>query len=593
MKTLPDLKNFDEATQKNIKDWLNSSIDGKIKDEIISLIQENPEACTNAFYKKLAFGTGGMRGIMGPGSNRMNKYTIRMATKALASHMKAVFSGKKEIKVLIGYDSRHFSRYFAEEAAKTLAANGIHALILEHLRPTPFVSFGVRYLHCQAGVMITASHNPKEYNGYKVYWEDGGQVLPPHDLAIMELLNGMDDPGEAKAAQDLNNPLISFIGKELDEEYLMKVSTLQGMKAENHLFGNQLHIIYSSLHGTGSTLTPPLLHRWGFEKLSLVPNQCNPDGSFPTVKSPNPEDKEALALGVELLKQEKADLFLATDPDADRVGLVILNKKNEEILFSGNAIACLLLEHILSQMKKENLMPLKGVVIKSIVTTELFRKIASAYDVLCLDVLPGFKYVAEKIREFEEDKSGLEFIFGAEESYGYLRGTFSRDKDAVLASALLSEAALKFKLQGLTLEDGLMQIYRKYGVFLEVPYTLEFEEGKEGSSKIVSILKKLEKAPPEELGGKPVVSVADYEKRVRLIYKENRKEDLTLPKTSMMEINLEGGSKIFIRPSGTEPKLKTYLMIQRPISKDVPLSIKEAKDEAETLKKALAAFFEV
>lgn len=583
-----DLHSFDPSTKENILDWLNSSIDETTKQEIRELIQKEPDTTTNSFYKKLEFGTGGLRGIMGPGPNRMNLYTIRMATAALADHVKATFPDQQTF-VFIGFDNRINSKAFAAEAAKTLAAAGIKAYLNEELRPTPYVSFATRHFKCQAGIMITASHNPPQYNGYKVYWEDGGQVLPPHDIAIAERFDQMTDPGLIPTVASLDHPLIELIGDELDPIYLDKVSILQGTPKQNLDDGSMLKVIYTSLHGTGSTLVPPLLKKWGFSDLHLVPGQCIPDGLFPTVSYPNPEEKEALQLGINLMLEQKADLLIATDPDADRVGVAYLHQQ-EALLLSGNAIACILLEHILNDLQQKNALPKKSFVVKSVVTTELFNRIAKNYGVLCEEVLPGFKYVAEKIRE-SEAANGPQFIFGAEESYGYLRGTFSRDKDAVLSSALLSETALNLKLAGKTFKDALDYLYEKYGIFLEAPFTLHFPEGKQGADQIRRLLDQLKTDPPLEIAGQPILSFASYTDSVRTHFDNGKKETLLFPKTSMFEIKFAGGSTIFIRPSGTEPKLKTYLMIEKPFETTVREGLKRAKEEADQFKAALARYF--
>ena len=472
------LSKFDETTKKNLQSFLNGNYDEKTKKEIKQLIKTDPDEIKNRFYKKLSFGTAGIRSVMGNGINRLNKYTIRAATQGLANYLKK--QNKKEIKVVIGYDNRRNSRLFAEETAKVLAANEIKALLFTSLVPTPIVSFACRYEKCNAAVMITASHNPPDYNGYKVYWEDGGQITPPHDSGIIREVEKIQDPSLIKTAE-LSDPFIQPLDKQILRIYLKRIKSLQTLKNENNL-----QIIYTSLHGTGITAVPDALKSWGFKNVFLVKEQCTVDEDFTFAKKPNPEEKEALQLGINLLNKKKADIFLATDPDADRIGVVVMHKDTSVIL-TGNQTACILLEHILSSLYKKNELSPKSAVVKSIVTSDLFSEIAKAYKVKCFDVLTGFKYIAEKIKEWENNLS-YEFIFGAEESLGFLRETFVRDKDSISTACLISEIASKQKEKNETLIDYLHRIYKKYGVYRETVFSVNFEEGKTGMDKMKNLM---------------------------------------------------------------------------------------------------------
>ncbi|MFQ5728850.1 MAG: phospho-sugar mutase, partial [Waddliaceae bacterium] len=405
---------LDEATQKNVNLWLEGDVDENSKDEIRKLLQENPKEVTDAFYTKLSFGTGGLRGIMGVGTNRMNRYTVRMATQGLANYLLKQPETGPHHAVFIGYDSRHRSRFFAEESAKVLAGNGIQVYLCTELRPTPLVSFGCRYKQCSAAIMITASHNPPKYNGYKVYWNDGGQVISPHDQAIIKETNGISDLSKVKAVDDLSHELITLVGKEVDEAYLETIRGYQHYPEENKQHGKDLKVIFTSLHGTGITLVPETLKEWGFTNLAYVESQIVPDGDFPTVKSPNPEERKALQLGIETLEKMDADLLIATDPDADRVGVAIKHE-GEVHLLNGNQVACICLYHICEALTAQGRMPKKAGFVKTIATTELFKAIAEGYSGACFDVLTGFKYIAALIREWEQDPDGYRYIFGGEE----------------------------------------------------------------------------------------------------------------------------------------------------------------------------------
>lgn len=528
--------------------WLDDPYyDEATKTQVRSLLK-NPEQLTDAFYTDLSFGTGGLRGIMGVGSNRINIYTIRKASQGLANYIKK--HGNPSKGVAIGFDSRHHSHEFAEESAKVFAGNGIKAFLMEELRPTPYVSFATRHLKAQAGVMITASHNPKEYNGYKVFWQDGGQVVPPHDTGIIAEVDAISSPSQIQLAR-IDDPLIISVNTTLDEDYLRALSALQhfpGEDLQNHL---ALKICYTSLHGTGITLMPEALRRWGFSPPHLVASQIVPDGNFPTVHFPNPEYPEALKDGIADLVQTGNDMLIATDPDADRLGVVVRHR-DKPVTLSGNEQAAIAAYFICDTLKIQKKLPSKGAIVTTIVTTELLKKIADAYQVKCFEVLTGFKYIGEKIHQWEQKPGGYQFLFGAEESYGYLMGTYARDKDAMIAGCLFAEIAMKMKEQGKTVVDLLYDIYRKFGVFREKQFSLTFEEGKKGLDAIFRLMEKLRKNPPAALAGQKIVSTEDYLKGTS----EN------LPRSDVLLYRLEDKSKIIIRPSGTEPKLKIYLAAQ-------------------------------
>jgi phosphomannomutase len=550
---------IDAQTQKNIDSWLKGDYDKDTKNEIRRLEKENPEELLNAFYKHLEFGTGGLRGIMGVGTNRMNSYTVRAATQGLANYiLKQPSEGGKQ-SVFIGFDCRHNSHAFAEEAAKVLAANNIEVFLYKDLRPVANISFGVLYKKCTAGIMITASHNPSKYNGYKVYWSYGGQVLPPHDQGIIDEVNKVTTTSKVKTAE-LPHPLIHLVGEEIDQAYFKKIHEWQLHPGENHSYGKELKVVYTSLHGGGITMIPTALKDWGFTDLTIVDEQKNPDGDFPTVKSPNPEEHAAMALGIEKLKAVQGDVLLGTDPDTDRLGVVVMHQK-KPFFFDGNQAACLLFEHICHSLTESQSMPPKPMSIKTIVTTELLKKIAEHYKVGCLDVLTGFKYVGEKIHQWEEEKKAHlathHFIFGAEESYGYLLGTHVRDKDAIISAACMCETALQLKRQKKTLVDLLYAIYLKYGVYREKLLSLVFE-GKDGADKIHQMMVQLRKNPPKLIGEIPVVVFEDYLSRTSYHLLSGQKEPLLLPKSDVLRFWLEDQTKIVVRPSGTEPKIKLY-----------------------------------
>lgn len=535
--------------------WLKGPYDEETKKEIRRLWQEDPHALTDAFFKDLSFGTGGMRGIMGVGTNRMNVYTIRKATQGLAGYLKKTLSAP--FSAFIGYDVRHHSREFAEETARVLAGNGINVFLSSDICPTPLVSFGCRYFKCQTAIMITASHNPPEYNGYKVYWSDGGQIVSPHDQGIIHEIKNV---GDEILLAPLKSPLIHSIGENLGDAYIKEAKKLQ-LRPE--LAKTDLKILYSPLHGTGIRFIPKALASWGYQHVHLVEEQSAPDGNFSHAHSPNPEEASSLVLGTKQLLREKGDLFIATDPDADRIGVVSAEGKQ----FTGNQIGCLLLQHICESMT----LPVGATFVKSIVTTELFRKIAENYEAASVDVLTGFKYIGEKITEWEMTGEHR-FIFGAEESCGYLFGTFVRDKDAISSACLITEAAASAKQKKKTLLDALHVLYQKYGVHREKLINLKFKDSQEGMQQIDEMMQRLRKNPPKSIHHIKVAKVEDFLPGL-----------FSLPSSNVIRLWLEDQTKIVIRPSGTEPKVKIYIEVSDAPSPDIETHIKRCDEKLQII----------
>lgn len=541
---------MDKYIEERVALWLNDDYDADTKAQIKEYLQNNPDELTEAFYRDLEFGTGGLRGIMGVGTNRMNKYTVGAATQGLANYLKQQFPNQ-EISVAIAFDSRNNSAYFADITADVLSANGITCHLFPELRPTPVLSFAVRHLHCQSGVMVTASHNPKEYNGYKVYWNDGGQLVPPHDKNVIAEVNKIKSLHDTKWQR--NPDKVHIIDSSLDEAYLKLVHGLS-LHPEAIAAQKQLKIIYTPLHGTGITMVPKALKMYGFENISIVKEQAVCDGNFHTVKSPNPEEKSALIMSIAQAEAEKADLVLATDPDADRVGIAVRNLKGEMILLNGNMTGSLLVHYLLSQWKALNKLDGKQFVVKTIVTTELIKRMADAYQVPCYDVLTGFKYIAEKIKENEGKAS---FIGGGEESYGYLAGDFVRDKDAVIACCLIAEMTAFYANQGKSLYQMLLEIYHEYGFYKEDLLSLT-KQGKSGAEEIAAMMVNYRNNPPKEIGGQKVVLMKDIQAGIAYHLDKGTQETIALPKSNVLQFFTADGSKITVRPSGTEPKIKFY-----------------------------------
>lgn len=548
---------MDQQTQKNVDEWLSGSYDETTKNEIKRLQNENPQELIDSFYQNLEFGTGGLRGKMGVGTNRMNLYTVRAATQGLANYISKQPKKGKRQRVLIGYDSRNHSRTFAEETAKVLAANDIEVFFFQDMRPVALVSFGLLHKNCIAAVMITASHNPPEYNGYKVWWENGVQVLPPHDAGIIQEVNKIKDPSQVKTG-GFSKELIQEVGEEIDAAYLASTRDLALYPEENRSKGKTLKVVYTPLFGAGITMVPRALTDWGFSTIALVQEQCKPDGNFPGLKSPNPEEPAALKLGIEKLQALKSDLLIATDPDSDRLAVVVMHQGAPQLL-NGNETACLILDHICSALHKSHKTPPRAAVIKTIVTTELFKAIADSYSVALLDVLTGFKYIGEKIALWQRDpKQSPHYLFGGEESFGCLYGTHARDKDAIIASTIICEAALALKNQGKTLVDQLYSLYQQHGIFREKLLSLTFE-GKTGMEKIHAMMTQMRQNPPKSIHNVAVTFIEDYQAQTSFNPLTGAKASLDLPVSDVLRFWLEDGTKIVVRPSGTEPKIKIYV----------------------------------
>ena len=571
------------SCENKAKEWLSSSFNEETRKEVQAMLDNSDKTeLIDSFYKDLEFGTGGLRGIMGAGSNRMNIYTVGMATQGFANYLKKSFANKETISVVVGHDCRNNSRLFAETVAAIFSANGIKVYLFDDLRPTPEVSFAIRELKCQGGVNLTASHNPKEYNGYKAYWDDGAQVLAPHDKGII------DEVEKVKIEDvkfDANNNLIQIIGKEIDDLYLDRIKTLSIDPAviERH---KDLKIVYTPLHGAGRTLIPESLKRWGFEKVYTVKEQMVKDGNFPTVVSPNPENGEALTLALRDAKEIDADIVMASDPDADRVGMACKNDKGEWVLINGNQTCLIFLYYIITNRIKTGKMQPNDFIVKTIVTTELIKKIADKNHVEMIDCFTGFKWIAREIREFEGVK---QYIGGGEESYGFMAEDFVRDKDAVSAMCLLAEICAYAKDQGKTLYDLLMEIYLEYGFSYE--YTVNVvRPGKTGADEIKQMMENFRNNPPKQLGDSPIVITKDFLKLEQTDANGNVTK-LEMPDTSnVLQWFCANGDKVSVRPSGTEPKIKFYFEVKGEMkcAGCYERCVREALEKIEEFKKELS-----
>lgn len=540
--------------------WLASSVyDAETQAEVRKMLEnEDKTELIEGFYKNLEFGTGGLRGIMGVGTNRMNIYTVGAATQGLSNYLNKNFKDLEQISVVVGHDCRNNSRLFAEVSANIFAANGIKVYLFDDMRPTPEMSFAIRHLGCQSGIILTASHNPKEYNGYKAYWDDGAQVLAPHDKGIIDEVNKVtaEDIKGLCTTVDASNPLIQIIGKDVDDVYLEKI---KGICIDPEVIQRQkdLKIVYTPIHGTGMMLIPRSLKMWGFENVHTVPEQMIKDGNFPTVISPNPENAEALSMAIDLAKRIDADIVMASDPDADRVGMACKNSDGEWVLVNGNQTCMIFLYYIIKNRIAMGKMKGNEFVVKTIVTTELIKAIADKNNVEMLDCYTGFKWIAREIRLREGVK---QYIGGGEESYGFLAQDFVRDKDAVSACSLLAEICAWAKDQGKTLFDVLMDIYVEYGYTLNQTVNV-VKPGKSGADEIKAMMQQFRQNPPTQLAGSPVVLVKDYQ-TLKATDAEGRQVDLDFPETSnVLQWYTADGSKISVRPSGTEPKIKFYMEI--------------------------------
>lgn len=568
--------------RETYESWLsNPYFDEETKSELRSIADDDKEI-KERFYKDLEFGTAGLRGVIGAGTNRMNIYVVRKTTQGLANYIAAVNAQAQG--VAIAYDSRRMSPEFAQEAALCLAANGIKAYIFESLRPTPELSYAVRKLGCIAGINITASHNPPEYNGYKVYWEDGAQFTPPHDKGVTEEVLAIEDLSTVKTTDEASaiaSGKYEVIGKEIDDKYIAQVKAqVVNQKAIDDM-QDQITIIYSPLHGTGNIPARRTMKELGFEHVYVVPQQELPDGNFPTVSYPNPEAKEAFELGLALAKEKNADLVLATDPDADRLGVYVKDTKSGEYIpLTGNMSGSLLCEYVLSQKEAAGKIPQDGQVVKSIVSTNLIDAIAKAYGVELIEVLTGFKWIGQQILKNEKTGKGT-YLFGMEESYGCLIGTYARDKDAISATAALCEAAAYYKAQGKTLWDAMIDMYEKYGYYKDAVKSIGLS-GIEGLAKIQAIMESLRKNPPTEVAGYKVVSVRDYKQDTITNMATGEVTPTGLPSSNVLYYDMEDGVWMCVRPSGTEPKIKFYYGIKG-------TSLEDADAKAEAMGKEVMA----
>lgn len=533
--------------------WLGKEFNDETRKEVSEMLEKDEKKLIDAFYQDLEFGTGGLRGIMGAGTNRMNIYTLGMATQGLSNYI-IKQCGSTNIRVAIAHDCRNNSRYFAETTANIFSANGFEVYLFEALRPTPELSFAIRYYKCQSGVVITASHNPPEYNGYKAYWSDGGQVVAPHDEAIIEEVRKITSVSDIKFNGEKEK--IKILGKETDDIFLHEVLKMSLNPEIIKNFSN-IPIVYTPIHGTGVTVVPPALKLFGFTNIINVPEQDIPDGNFPTVKSPNPEEPDALKLAIRKAVETNAELVMATDPDADRLGLAVRNRNGEFILLNGNQTGVILIWYILSQYKERKKYKGNEYIIKTIVTSDLIERIAEGYKVEFFNVLTGFKFFAELIRENEGKKK---YIGGGEESYGFLPGDYVRDKDAVASCAMAAEAAAWAKSNGMSLFELLLDIYVKYGFYKEKLINI-VRKGKEGADEIKAMMTGYRNNPPQQINNSKVIRVDDYETQVSHDLIKGTKTGISLIKSDVLQFFLADGTKISVRPSGTEPKIKFYFSV--------------------------------
>jgi phosphoglucomutase len=548
------MKDLDQNVRKRVNIWLEGNYDDATQSTIRKMLdEEKNEELTDAFYKDLEFGTGGLRGVMGVGTNRVNKYTLGMATQGLSNYLKKVYPDE-EISVAIAYDSRNNATTFARVVADVFSANGIKVYYFESLRPTPELSFAIRELGCKSGVMLTASHNPKEYSGYKAYWSDGCQVLPPHDKNIINEVNSIGSVNQVKF--DGNESLFEVIGAEMDVKFIDAVVS-KAVNRDVIKKQHDLNIVFSPIHGTAVDIVPRALRKLGFTNVNMVEEQCTIDGNFPTVVYPNPEEKEALSMSLKQARATDADLVMATDPDADRVGIAVKNEKGEFELLNGNQTAVLLFHYLLTAWEKAGKFRGNEYIVKTIVTTYLIDKIASSIGVTCYNVLTGFKYIGELMTK----KQGEEvFIAGGEESYGYLVGDHVRDKDAVVSCTMIAEMAAYYKEQGRSLYEALIDVYIEYGFYKEELISLT-KKGKKGAEEIKAIMEKLRYQPPTEIAGFKIKTIRDYLMQTEKDMKSGRVNSIDFPASNVLQFITEEGYIISARPSGTEPKIKFYISV--------------------------------
>lgn len=535
--------------------WLTGHFDETTKEAVKTMMENNPVELVDSFYRDLEFGTGGLRGIMGAGTNRMNKYTVGMATQGLANYLKKMFPHLNPVKMAISHDSRNNSSYFANIVAEVLSANGFKVFLFDGLRPTPELSFAIRYLGCQSGVMLTASHNPKEYNGYKAYWDDGAQMISPHDvnvIAEVQKITSVED-----VLWNGNPANIQLIGSEIDEVYLDRIAALS-LSPESISRHHDLKIVYTPLHGCGRKLVPEILQQNGFTNIHLVEEQAVADGNFPTVRSPNPEEHDALNMGIELAEKLNADLVMATDPDADRVGIAIRDQRKQMILLNGNQTAALIFHYMLTRWHELGRLKGNEFIVSTIVTSKILSEIAHSFSVAYFECLTGFKYIADVIRTKEKEMC---YIVGGEESYGYLIGDFVRDKDAVSACAMIAEMAAWAADRGLSLFNLLTEVYHRYGFYKEGLISIT-KKGKTGAEEIQQMMVGYRENPPLTINGSPVLIIRDYQLQEETDLSARAKKPILLPKSNVLQFLLEDGSCISVRPSGTEPKIKFYFSVR-------------------------------
>ncbi len=579
-----DQKELYQAVNTRAREWLGEGYDEKTRNQVRTLLDGPENELIDAFYRDLEFGTGGLRGIMGPGTNRINEYTISMATQGLANYLLKRFSHMESVKLAIAYDCRNNSRLFAQTAANILTANNIDVYLFDDLRPTPVLSFAIRHLKCQAGLVITASHNPKEYNGYKVYWEDGGQIIAPHDINIVAEVKKITNISQVK--REAQPSRLKAIGEDIDLAYLSRVKNMS-LSPEINEKQKDLKIVFTPIHGAAVYLVPRALEIYGFKNIIKVPEQDVIDGDFPTVVSPNPEESAALRMAIEKAEQSDADLVMGTDPDGDRVGIAVKDLQGRFVLLNGNQAASLLLYYLLKRLEETGGLKGKEYIVKTIVTTELLSDIASRFGVDCYDVLTGFKYIAGLMRANEGTKT---FIAGFEESYGYLAGDFVRDKDAVLSCALIAEATAWAMEQGRTPFEMLLDLYTEFGFYKET-LTYKVKEGKTGAEEIDAMMEKFRSSPPDSINGSPVMLVNDYLKQKSIDSISQLRQDIDLPKSNVLQFFLKDGTVISLRPSGTEPKIKFYIGVRGELSKkeDFDTVDKQLKEKTEKILKDIGA----
>ena len=534
--------------------WLDGNYDAETKKQVKYLMDNDMKELVESFYKDLEFGTGGLRGVMGVGTNRMNIYTVGAATQGLSNYLKRNFAGE-EIRVVVGHDSRNNSRMFAERVADIFASNGFTVFLFDALRPTPELSFAIRELKCQSGVVVTASHNPKEYNGYKAYWSDGSQVTAPHDKNIIDEVEKITEVDQVLTGRNPQN--IHALGKDFDELYLNKIYELS-LSSESVKRFHDMKIVYSPMHGAGVRLVPESLKRFGFTNVQMVPEQAVIDGNFPTVESPNPEERKTMSMAIDLAKKVKADLVLATDPDSDRIGVALPDENGEYVLLNGNQTLVLLMTYQLTRWAELGRLNGHQYVIKTIVTTEMVDAVADYFKVKCYECLTGFKYIGEQILGLEQAGEADRFVFGFEESYGYLAGTYVRDKDAVVTSMLICEMAAYYRKQGKSLVQVMNELYDRYGYYQNTTLSYSFE-GAEGMEIMANKMSQLRQRPFQEIAGMKVTKIADYELSQSADLTTGEKTEIKLPKSNVLSYSLEGGAAVIVRPSGTEPKIKVYV----------------------------------